>query len=151
MSYASSPPPAPVSRPPEPHPASRHLTALIVGCLLILPGLALLFGGAGLGITYAVSRDSAGYLSLTLPVLSSSSPAITVEDAVLETGPDVPSWVLDRLDIDVRLTARFQPAGQAVFIGIPPAERVDAYLGGVTHDQVIGLSARRNGADRTAV
>lgn len=88
------------------HPANRHLVALVVGCLLILPGLGLLLGGAGLGITYAVGRDDAGYLSLTLPALTSQSPAITAEDIVVETGPDVPAWVLDRLDVDVRLTAR---------------------------------------------
>src|SRR4051794_15840009 len=54
-----------------PRPANQHLAALIIGCLLILPGLGLLLGGAGLGVTYAVGRDDAGYLSLTVPALSS--------------------------------------------------------------------------------
>src|SRR6478752_846651 len=118
------------------HPAGRHLVALIIGCLLILPGLGLLLGGAALGITYAVARDSAGYLSLTMPVLSSSSPAITAGDAVVSTSSDVPSWVLDRLQLDVRMTARPLESGKTVFLGIAPASDLSTYLAGVAHDQV---------------
>jgi len=38
-----------------------RVVALVVGCLLLLPGLGLLFGGGGLGLAYACSmpvRDS---------------------------------------------------------------------------------------------
>jgi len=133
------------------HPAGRHLVALIIGCLLILPGLGLLLGGAALGITYAVARDSAGYLSLTMPVLSSSSPAITAGDAVVATRPDVPSWVFDRLQVDVRVTARPLASGKNVFLGIAPAGSLSAYLGGVAHDQVIGITDPRADGQRTAV
>ncbi|MGO4600856.1 DUF4389 domain-containing protein [Terrabacter sp. 2YAF2] len=133
------------------HPGGRHLVALIIGCLLILPGLGLLLGGAALGITYAVARDSAGYLSLTVPVLSSSSPAITAEDAVVATRPDVPSWVFDRLQVDVRVTARPLASGKNVFLGIAPAGSLSAYLGGVAHDQVIGITDPRADGQRTAV
>ncbi len=134
-----------------PRPANQHLAALIIGCLLILPGLGLLLGGAGLGVTYAVGRDDAGYLSLTVPALSSPSPAITVEDIVVETGPDVPSWVLDRLDLDLRLTARPLASGQDVFLGVAPASSVTSYLAGVAHDQVVGVTGARSGTSRTAV
>src|SRR6478735_4177127 len=133
------------------HPGGRHLVALIVGCLLILPGLGLLLGGAALGITYAVARDSAGYLSLTMPVLSSSSPAITAGDAVVATRPDVPSWVFDRLQVDVRVTARPLASGKNVFLGIAPAGSLSAYLGGVAHDQVVGITDPRADGQRTAV
>jgi hypothetical protein len=109
MSYATTPPsPPPLAT--QSHPARRHLVALVIGCLLILPGLGLLLGGAGVAGTYAFGRDSAGYLSLTLPTLSTPTPAITVENIIVETGPDVPSWLFDRLDLDVRMTARSQTA-----------------------------------------
>ncbi|GAA2745301.1 hypothetical protein GCM10009868_26240 [Terrabacter aerolatus] len=133
------------------HPAGRHLVALVIGCLLILPGVGLLLGGAGLAITYAVARDGAGYLILTMPVLSSSSPALTAEDAVVATSSDVPSWVLDRLEFDIRMTARPLASGKTVFLGVAPASSLTAYLGGVAHDQVVGITDPRTGGERTAV
>jgi hypothetical protein len=142
---------SPVTPPDRTHPASRHLVALIIGCLLILPGLGLLLGGAGLAVTYAVGRDDAGYLSLTLPALTSQSPAITAEDIVVETGPDVPSWVLDRLDVDLRLTARPLASGREVFLGVAPASSLTAYLRGVAHEQVVGIASGRNGSASAAV
>ena len=142
---------SPVTPPDRTHPASRHLVALIIGCLLILPGLGLLLGGAGLAVTYAVGRDDAGYLSLTLPALTSQSPAITAEDIVVETGPDVPSWVLDRLDVDLRLTARPLVSGREVFLGVAPASSLTAYLKGVAHEQVVGIAGGRNGSASAAV
>jgi hypothetical protein len=98
-----------------------------------------------------VGRDDAGYLSLTLPALASPSPAITAEDIVVETGPDVPAWVLDRLDLDIRLTARPLAQGQEVFLGVAPAGAVTAYLDGVARDQVVGVSSSRTGTPSTAV
>ncbi|MFM6847728.1 MAG: DUF4389 domain-containing protein [Terrabacter sp.] len=146
MSGTSSPPPVRAS-----HPTRPHLAALVIGCLLLLPGLGLLLGGAGLGITYAVARDSAGYFSGSLPSLRSATPAITAEDVAVRTGQDVPAWAFDRLGIDVRLTARSTDPGKAVFIGIGDAQRVDAYLRGVAHDEVIDITDPFARGQRAAV
>ncbi|NUR81167.1 MAG: DUF4389 domain-containing protein [Dermatophilaceae bacterium] len=146
MSGTSSPPPVRAS-----HPTRPHLAALVIGCLLLLPGLGLLLGGAGLGITYAVGRDSAGYFSGSLPSLRSATPAITAEDVAVRTGQDVPAWAFDRLGIDVRLTARSTDNGKAVFIGVADAQRVDAYLGGVAHDEVVDITDPFSRGQRAAV
>ena len=146
MTYASTPPPV-----TDAHPARRHLVALIIGCLLILPGLGLLLGGAGVAGTYAFGRDDAGYLSMTVPTLRSPTSAITVEDVVVEAGPDVPSWVLDRLDLDLRITARSLTPGTDLFLGVAPAADLAVYLDGVAHDQIIGISEPRSGVSRAAV
>ncbi|WP_404389607.1 DUF4389 domain-containing protein [Humibacillus xanthopallidus] len=146
MTYASTPPP-----PAEAHPARRHLAALIIGCLLILPGLGLLLGGAGVAGTYAFGRDDSGFLSMTVPTLRTPTAAITVEDIVVEAAPDVPAWVLDRLDLDLRVTARSMTPGAELFIGVAPADALTAYLDGVAHDQVIGISEPRSGVSRAAV
>jgi hypothetical protein len=135
----------------ESHPPRRNLAALVIGCLLLLPGLGLLLGGAGLGITYAVGRDSAGYLSGSLPTLRSPTPAITAEDVAVQTGPDVPNWVFDRLDVEVRLTATPATAGRAVFVGIGDAARVSSYLNGVAHDEIVDITDPFTRGDRTAV
>ncbi|HET8989240.1 MAG TPA: DUF4389 domain-containing protein [Humibacillus sp.] len=146
MTYASPPPPV-----AEPHPARRHLAALIIGCLLILPGLGLLLGGAGVAGAYAFGRDDAGFLSMTVPTLRSPTAAITVEDLVVTSGPDVPSYVFDRLDLDLRVTARSLTPGTDLFLGVAPADQVASYLDGVAHDEVIGISEPRSGVSRAAV
>lgn len=146
MSASSSPPPVRAS-----HPTRPHLVALVIGCLLLLPGLGLLLGGAGLGITYAVGRDTAGYLSGSLPSLRSPTAAITAEDVAVQTGPDVPNWVFDRLDVEVRLTATPATDGRAVFIGIGDASRVATYLSGVAHDEIVDITDPFSRGERAAV
>ncbi|GAA5018116.1 hypothetical protein GCM10023258_04730 [Terrabacter aeriphilus] len=149
------PSPVPASVPPPvtspPNPARRHLAALVIGCLLLLPGLGMLLGGAGVVGAYAFGRDSAGYLALTLPSVHSATPAVTAEDVIVQTGPDVPAWVLDRLDLDVRLAVTPSAGGAAVFVGVAPEAQLTAYLDGVAHDQVVGVTEPRNGAPRAAV
>jgi len=146
MSGASSPPPV-----RESHPTRPHLAALVIGCLLLLPGLGLLLGGSALGITYAVGRDSAGYITGSLPNLRSPTPAITAEDVAVQTGPDVPNWVFDRLDVEVRLTARPAAESRAVFIGIGDARRVATYLSGVAHDEIVDITDPFSFGGRAAV
>jgi hypothetical protein len=133
------------------HPTRPHLVALVIGCLLLLPGLGLLLGGAGLGIPYAVARDSAGYFTGSLPSLRSATPAITAEDVAVQAGQDVPTWAFDRLGVDVRRTARSTDNGRPVFIGIGDAQRVDSYLGGVTHDEVVDITDPFSRGQRAAV
>ncbi len=132
------------------HPAGRHLVALIIGACSSSRAWACSSAG-GPRHHVCVARDSAGYLSLTMPVLSSSSPAITAGDTVVAARPDVPSWVFDRLQVDVRVTARPLASGKDVFLGIAPASSLSAYLGGVAHDQVIGITDPRADGQRTAV
>ena len=136
---------------PAPHPAQRHLAALIIGCLLILPGLGMLLGGAGVAGAYAFGRDDSGFLSMNVTTLRSPTAAITIEDMVVESGPDVPTWVLDRLDLDLRMTAQPITAGSDLFLGVAPASAVTSYLGGVAHDQVIGITEARFGGSRAAI
>ena len=69
-----------------------RLVALVVGCLLLLPGLAMAVGGAALAGGYAAARDDRGYVNTSLHRLRSSSTAITAEGADFgsdERGPDL--------------------------------------------------------------
>jgi hypothetical protein len=100
---------------------------------------------------YAFGRDDAGFLSLTVPTLRSPTAAITVEDIIVENGPDVPTWALDRLDLDLRMTARSVTPGADLFLGVAPDDQLTAYLSGVAHDQVVGISEPRSGVSRAAV
>ncbi len=114
-----------------------RVIAMVVGCLLLLPGIGLLAGGVGLGAAYAFDRDDGGYFSATVDRLESPTAAITAEDLDLVTDPGSPDWLLDALDADVRLEVTGATAGAPLFVGIGPAADVDAYLAGVAHDQLI--------------
>jgi Domain of unknown function (DUF4389) len=129
-----------------------RLVALIVGCLLVLPGLAMAVGGAALAGVYAAARDDRGYVNASLDRLRSSSVAITAEGADFGSDARGPDSVLDSLDVNLRL--RVTPTGdQPVFVGIGRAAAVDAYLAGTAHDEVADVSGgtttyRHRGGDR---
>ena len=129
-----------------------RLVALIVGCLLVVPGLAMAVGGAALAGVYAAARDDRGYVNASLDRLRSSSVAITAEGADFGSDSRGPDSVLDSLDVNLRLRAT--PTGdQPVFVGIGRAAAVDAYLAGTAHDEVADVSGgtttyRHRGGDR---
>ena len=116
----------------------NRVVALVLGCLLLLPGVALLVGGGALGAVYAFGRDD-GYLTAPDVGLTTSTAAVTAEDIDLVTDPGSPDWLLDRLDLDVRLEVT-GPADEALFVGIGPEADVDAFLSGVAHDEVVDVS-----------
>lgn len=126
----------------------NRVLALVVGCLLLLPGIGLLGGGVGLSAAYAFDRDADGYFSATVDRLESPTPVITAEDLDLVTDPGSPDWLLNRLDADVRLEVT-GPTGTPLFVGIGPAADVDAYLAGVAHDQVIASTSSTPAYRRT--
>jgi hypothetical protein len=69
-----------------------RIVALIIGCLLLLPGIGLLIGGGVLGIAYAAGRNDSGYFQSTLIDLHSPTAAITAETPALTTDLETPTW-----------------------------------------------------------
>ena len=116
----------------------NRIVALVLGCLLLLPGVALLAGGAALGAVYAFGRDD-GYLTAPDVELTTSTAAVTAEDIDLVTDPGSPDWLVDRLDLDVRIEVT-GAGGQELFVGIGPESDVDAFLSGVAHDELVDVS-----------
>jgi hypothetical protein len=113
-----------------------RIIALVIGCLLLLPGIGLLLGGGALSAAYAVGRDDDGYFDVTIDRLESPTVAITTEDLQFTADPGSPDWVLDALDADVRLRVTSADTGQDVFVGIARSVDVDSYLSGVAHDEI---------------
>ena len=62
--------------------------ALVVGCLLLLPAMAMLLGGGALTAVYATQRDDAGYFSTSLHRISSPTGIITSRDIDLNSHRD---------------------------------------------------------------
>ena len=109
-----------------------RIVALILGLLLIAPGIGMLFGGAGL-MTLATQRDDAGFTSATIPVATSTA-AITTENMTFQVDPGTPQWLDDALVGEVRIAVA--DASEDVFVGIGPRVAVDAWLAEVGHDQI---------------
>lgn len=109
---------------------------LVLGCLLVLPGIALLAGGSALGLGYFLGRDDDGFVEVSLDRLETSTVAITAEDLDLTAGPGSPDRIWDGLDVDVRLQATNSTGDDPVFIGIARESEVDAYLAGFAHDEI---------------
>src|ERR1700712_510282 len=105
-----------------------RIVALIVGCLLLLPGIGLLLGGGGLGLGYAFGRDDAGYFTITVPQLQSSTAAITAPSPAVTTDLGTPAWLTEALSTDVVLRVTSSDAQRPIFAGVGPTDRVQAYL-----------------------
>ncbi len=132
-----------------------RIIALVIGLLLLLPGLGLLLGGGGLAATYALARDDQGYVNADVDRLQSSSVAVTAEDADFGADAAGPDWLVEALDVDLRV--RVVPAnGKAAFVGIARAGALDAYLAGTAHDELVDVDGRiptyrhRGGGDQIA-
>jgi hypothetical protein len=119
-----------------------RIVALVVGCLLVLPGVAMLAGGAALTAVYAFGRDADGYFEADLTTIE--SPTVAVVAGPADFGDEAtPDWVFGALDLDLRLQVSSTSTDRAVFVGIGRDEDVDAYLAGVAFDEVDDIDGRR--------
>ncbi len=120
-----------------------RIIALVVGCLLVVPGFAMMLGGAATGLAYGFGRDRDGYVSARIDQIESPTVAVTAEDLGFATDPGTPDWLLDRLDLDVRLRVTPTASETEVFVGIAAESDVDTYLAGVAHDEVTDIDGDR--------
>lgn len=95
-----------------------RIAALVIGCLLVIPSLAVLLSGGALGLGYAFGRDDDGYFDTTLDRLETNTVAVTAEDIAFAAQPGSPDWVVNVLDTDVRLRATSADNTKEVFIGV---------------------------------
>ncbi len=136
--------------------STKRVVALVVGCVLILPALGLLLAGGALAVGYTTQRDDDGYFDVTVDQLQTPTAAITGEDVKFAADPGSPDWLIDAIDLDVRLRATALDSERSIFIGIARQRDLDRYLGDVAHDRVIRISGttpvyRQQGTDVAAV
>jgi hypothetical protein len=139
--------PAPQWTPPREQRSwgAGRIVALVLGIVLLLPGLALLAGGGALLWADRSGNRSDGYLFSDRDTFSSQGFAISSERIDLSTGAD---W----LPISSTFgSARIEVTGTGsseIFVGVAPVAQATAYLDGVQRTVVsdLGLSA---GPDRT--
>ena len=123
-----------------------RIVSAVAGVLLILPAIAMMLGGGGIGLGYSFGRDDDGYVDSTIERLETASVAIVATEIDLMADPVGSDWVIERLDAEVRLRVESSP--KDVFIAIAPEEEVDRYLEGVAHNELIDLDDDLNGVYR---
>ncbi len=116
--------------------STKRVIALVIGVVMILPALGMLLGGGALALAYATQRDDDGFFDVTIDQLQSPTAAITGEDVRFATDPGSPDWLIDVVDLDVRLRATALGSDDAIFVGIARQVDLDQYLSGIAHDRV---------------
>ena len=119
--------------------STKRVVALVIGCVMILPAIGMLFGGGALAVAYATQRDDDGYFDATIDQLQTPTAAITGEDVRFATDAGSPDWLIDTIDLDVRLRASALDAEQTIFVGIARQSDLDLYLADVAHDRVLRI------------
>lgn len=130
---------SPAAAPQPRRHTAAHVVAIVVGALALLPGLGLLTGGTALAIANAASDD--GFFAFTPDRVESDGVAVITDDAWLEADGDGP-WVLDWLDVDIRLRADGAGATDDVFVGIARTQDVETYLEGASYSVVDEIDGR---------
>jgi hypothetical protein len=112
-----------------------HIIAIVAGCLMILPSLGLLAGGITLTVAHGVADD--GFFVVTLDRVESDGVAVAAVDLWDEAAEDEDwPWVLDWLDLDIRIEADPALTPDEVFIGIARTDDVEGYLADARWDEV---------------
>jgi hypothetical protein len=122
--------------------STKRIVSLVVGCVLILPAIGVLLAGGALAFGYTTQRDDDGYFDVTIDQLQTPTAAITGEDVKFAADPGSPDWLIDAIDLDVRLRATALDSEQEIFIGIARQTDLDRYLADVAHDRVIRIVGR---------
>ena len=119
--------------------STKRVVALVIGCVMILPAIGMLFGGGALAIAYATQRDDEGYFDATIDQLQTPTAAITGEDVRFTTDAGSPDWLIDTIDLDIRIRATALDPEQVIFVGIARQADLDRYLADVAHDRVVRI------------
>ena len=115
---------------------TRHIVAIVIGCLLILPGIGLLFGGGAVGVAGLAARDNGGWMSVDMSRLESSGVAVTADDIMLRV--EGPAGLVNWFGLQARVTARSLD-GKPVFVGVAPQDSVRSYLATAAYDRVLSV------------
>ncbi len=129
--------PASATRPPRRRGAG-HIVSIVAGSLLLLPALGLVVGGGAVAIAQAVATDDDGYFNTTFESVESSGVAVTTTDLWFD-GEDATPWLLDWIDLDLRLQVDDAAPDGDVFVGIARSSDVERYLAGASHSNVTDI------------
>jgi hypothetical protein len=125
----------------QPHKRSAgHIVAIVIGCFMLLPGLSLVVGGGAIALAQAVATDDDGYFTFTLDRVESDGVAVATTDLWLDdVEGDASPWMLDWLDLDLRLRVDGAATTDDVFVGIARTSDVERYLSRAAYSEIVRL------------
>ncbi len=127
---------------PEPRRGGWHIAAIVVGALMLLPATGLLTGGIALTVANEVGTDD-GYFDGALDRIESNGVAVAAVDLWDEAADDEDwPWVLDWLDVDIRLRVVGAGPSDDVFVGIARSADVEQYLTDVEFSRLVDFDNR---------
>ncbi len=115
-----------------------RVVAVVIGSFLLLVSLGFIGGGIALVAADQTARDDQGFFMTDQRSLETGTFAITTEPMQVDVAgaaDNVPRALLGDLKVEVTPTG-----DQAVFVGVARDDDVDAYLGGVAHSTLVGLT-----------
>ena len=117
-----------------------RILLLVFGGLFVLISFALLIGGATVLAFDSNFKDSQGFYSTRFIPVQSESPAVVSQPADIHIGP---GWFNEnRNAITVKVEASGLVSGKPVFIGIARESDLNAYLNGMSYDEVSDVNFR---------
>lgn len=133
----TAPPDAVEPGPPVSRRGGWHIAAIVVGALMLLPASGILTGGVALTVANEVATDD-GYFDGSLDRVESNGVAIAAVDLWEQAADDEDwPWVLDWLDLDIRLRVVGAGPTDDVFVGIARSADVERYLDDVEYSRVV--------------
>jgi hypothetical protein len=108
--------------------------------MMLLPALGMLVGGGAAASAQVFATDD-GYFRFTPDRVGSDGVAVAATDLWLDgrIDDDAPNWLLDTLDVDLRLRVSGAPPTDEVFVGIARAPDVERYLAGARYSDVVDM------------
>jgi hypothetical protein len=117
--------------------------AIVIGCVMLLPGLGILAGGGALAIAQAAATDDDGYFRFTIDRVESDGVAVATTDLWLDdVDQDAGPWVFDFVDLDVRLRVEGADTTDDVFVGIGRSADVERYLSDTSYAEFVEIDDR---------
>jgi hypothetical protein len=113
---------------------TRQVVALVIACLLLLPGLGMLVGGGAVSVLELAARDDGGWHSRSIDALASDGVAVTSEGALVHI-EGAPAQLRD-FDLQFRLSVTPTDSVNPVFVGIAPTADLVQYLQGAGYEVV---------------
>jgi hypothetical protein len=138
---SAAPDTTPTTKPdPRRRRSAGHILSIVLGCFMLLPGLGILAGGGAIALAQAVATDDDGYYRFTLDRVDSDGVAVATTDVWLDdVEGDASPWVLDWLDLDLRLRVEGAATTDDVFVGIARSADVERYLSDASYSRVVEL------------
>jgi len=126
----------------SPHLSPGRIAALVVGAVALLIGLGVTVGSASTLAGYAIATDDDGFVEFTLDRLDTDGLALSADDIRFDADEGPPDWLLERLDVDVRLSITPAADSDELFVGIARSADVESYVAGVEHADIVDVDGR---------